>query len=133
VALPIGRLPRYLVLEPTSTVRFEVRPGRSSYTLEVELDSPRPGRSFLLLVGPHGGPVVQRMRLSGRAKILFRRHDPRAHVLMLANPHKEPLVLRLSSRLGPRARGGPTGGRRRAPARAPRSSPVARLAGRPMA
>jgi len=98
VALPLDRLPRYLVLEPVSTVRFEVQLGQPACEVEVELENPRPGRSFLLLIGPQGGPVIQRMRLTGRARVLFEPKDPRAHVLMLANPQKEPLVLQLRAR-----------------------------------
>jgi hypothetical protein len=121
VALPLGRLPRYLVLEPVSTVRFEVNLSRPPCAIDVELENPKPGRSFLLLVGPQGGPLVQRVRLTGRARILFDRKDRRAHVLMLANPQKEPLVLRLRGRLVRRSPPRPSGrqgaARPRSPAR----------------
>lgn len=102
MALTLARLPRYLVLEPVSTVRFEVELRRPACEIDVELENPKPGRSFLLLIGPQGGPVIQRMRLTGRARILFEPKEPRTHVLMLANPQKEPLVLRLRGR-SPRA------------------------------
>jgi hypothetical protein len=98
VGLTLGNLPRFLVLEPVSTVRFELRLSRPACEIDVELENPKPGRSFLLLIGPQGGPVVQRMRLSGRARIVFEPADDRRHVLMLANPQKEPLVLKLRGR-----------------------------------
>ena len=98
MALPLDRLPRYLVLEPVSTVRFEVRPARRPCEIEVALENPAPGRCFLLLLGPEGGPLLQRMRLSGRARILFEPRDERPQVLMLANPQKEPVVLELHGR-----------------------------------
>jgi hypothetical protein len=103
VALSLARLPRYLVLEPVSTVRFEVNLARPVCEIDVELENPKPGRSFLLLIGPQGGPTIQRMRLNGRARILFEPSDDRAHVLMLANPQKEPLVLRLRGRAARRS------------------------------
>jgi len=111
VPVPFERLPRYLVLEPGSTVRFDLRPAPGASSLDVELENPRPGRSFLLLVGPSDGPTLQRMRLTGRARILFDARDRRPQVLMLANPQREPLVLQI---------------RGRASAGSPRSSRVAR-------
>jgi len=107
VAVSLDRLPRYLVLEPMSTVRFEISPVRPSSMVDVALENPAPGRSFLLLVGPPGGPLLQRMRLTGAVRILFRSRDRRPQVLMLANPRKEPLVLRLGGRLGSRTRAPP--------------------------
>ncbi len=98
MALSLGRLPRFLILEPTSTVRLELRLGSPACEIDVELENPKPDRSFLLLIGPAGGPVLQRMRLNGRARIVFEPKDERTHVLMLANPQKEPLVLRLRGR-----------------------------------
>jgi hypothetical protein len=98
VALPLERLPRYLVLEPSSTVRFELRLDDPPCEIDIELENPRPGRSFLLLAGPHGGPLVQRMRLTGRVRVLFESDEARPQVLMLANPQKDPLVLQLSVR-----------------------------------
>lgn len=112
VALTLARLPRYLVLDPVATVRFEVRLSRPSAEIDVELGSPQPGRSFLLLLGPQGGPVLQRLRVTGRARLVFRANDDRTHVLMFANPQKEPLVLKLRGRAGP------------VPARPPRDAPV---------
>ena len=99
MALSLGELPRYLVLEPTSSVRLEVALVRPACEIDIGLDAPKPGRSFLLLIGPEGGPMVQRMRVTGRARILFEPRDQRPQVLMLANPLKEPLVLSLHGHL----------------------------------
>jgi len=118
--LTLSQLPRYLILEPVSSVRLEVSLVRPACEIDIGLESPRPGRSFLLLVGPEGGPMVQRMRLTGRARILFEPRDPRPHVLMLANPMKEPLVLSLRGHLSHgRSDGLPLRGR---PVPAPRLS-----------
>ncbi len=78
-----------------STVRIEMRLDAPSCEIDVELQQPRPGRSFVLLIGQRGGPYLQRMRLSGRARILFRPKSAGEYLLLLANPHREPLVLRL--------------------------------------
>ena len=55
MALSLGELPRYLVLEPTSSVRLEVALVRPACEIDIGLDAPKPGRSFLLLIGPEGG------------------------------------------------------------------------------
>jgi hypothetical protein len=129
VVVSLNRLPRYLVLEPISSVRLELDLERPTAEIDVELENPRPGRSFLLLIGPRGSPPVQRMRLSGRARLLFEPKASGSHLLLLANPHKEPLVLRLrvrrlarkpgahgSERGSRRGRRAPhVGGRKRAP------------------
>jgi hypothetical protein len=108
VGLTLERLPRFLVLAPVSTVRLELRRSRPLAELDVELENPGPGRTFLLLVGPEGGPVLRRLRLGGGARILFDPRERRAQVLMVANPQKEPLVLQLRARpvgrRGPRVR-----------------------------
>jgi hypothetical protein len=140
VVLPLGRLPRYLVLDPVSTVRLEVALRRPSCEIDVELENPKPGRSFLLVIGPVGGPVLQRMRLSGRARIVFEPQDDRSHVLMLANPQKEPLVLRLRGKaLRPaaasgvrkkkRAGAGPSAARRPAARSSAKAPPLSRTGG----
>jgi hypothetical protein len=61
--------------------------------IDVELENPRPGRSFVLLIGHPGGPYVQRVRLAGRARIFFDPQSPGSYELLLANPQREPLVL----------------------------------------
>jgi len=102
VAVPLSDLPRYLVLEPLSTVRVEMRLTAPSCEIDVELDNPRPGRSFVLLIGHKGGPYVQRVRLAGKARIYFDPQAPGEYVLLVANPQKEPIVLRLKARdVGP--------------------------------
>ncbi len=98
MAVSLSRLPKYLVLEPVSTVRLEIELTRPSCEIDVELQNPQPGRSFVLLIGQKGGPHLQRMRLTGRARVLFDPKAPGVYVLMLANPQKEPLVLRLRGR-----------------------------------
>jgi hypothetical protein len=120
VGTTLASLPRYLVLDPVATVRIEVELERYACEIDVEIQNPRTGRSFVLLLGPRGGPYVRRMRLSGRARILFQPKTAGPYVLMLANPQKEPIVLRLKGRQigkgGPPRRAGATAG----PAGAPR-------------
>ena len=112
VALP--DLPKYLVLEPLSTVRVEIRLAAPSCEIDVELDNPRPGRSFVLLIGHKEGPFVQRVRLAGKARIFFDPQTPGDYVLLVANPQKEPIVLRLKARdIGPLAERPPRSSRAR--------------------
>jgi len=102
VTVALRDLPKFLVLEPVSTVRIDMRLDAPSCEIEVRLDNPRPGRSFVLLIGHPEGPYVQRVRLAGRAKIHFAPETPGDYRLLLANPDKEPVVLRLRGRnLGP--------------------------------
>ncbi|HYA58123.1 MAG TPA: hypothetical protein VEH57_06650 [Thermoplasmata archaeon] len=98
MAVGLARLPRFLVLEPVSTVRIEIELEAPACEIDVELENPRPGRSFVLLIGHKEGPFVQRVRLAGRARILFDPEAPGVYVLLLANPQQEPLVLRLKAR-----------------------------------
>ena len=144
MAASLARLPRFLILEPVSTVRLEMELTRPSCEIDVELQNPEPGRSFLLLIGKKGGPHLQRMSLSGRARIIFDPRAPGVYVLMLSNPQKEPLVLRLRARnlvrrpTAPRSRRrdahGRSSARGRTPHAARRSGPrVLRPARRPRA
>lgn len=94
----LANLPRFLVIEPVSTVRLEMELDRPSCEIDVELQNPGPGRTFVVMIGHRGGPFVQRLRLSGRARIVFEPKTPGSYVLVLANPVKEPLVLRLKGR-----------------------------------
>lgn len=96
VALP--DLPKFLVLNPLSTVRVEIRLAAPSCEIDVKLDNPRPGRSFVVLIGHKDGPFVQRVRLAGKARIYFDPQSPGEYVLIVANPQKEPIVLRLKAR-----------------------------------
>ena len=98
MATALRDLPKYLVLDPVSTVRIEMRLETPACEIDVELDNPRLGRSFVLLIGHPGGPYVQRVRLAGKARIFFDPQSPGAYELLLANPQREPLVLRLKGR-----------------------------------
>jgi hypothetical protein len=98
VGAGLATLPRFLVIEPVATVRLEMELDRPSCEIDVELQNPAPGRSFVVMIGHRGGPFVQRLRLSGRARIVFEPKTPGRYVLVLANPLKEPLVLRLKGR-----------------------------------
>jgi hypothetical protein len=140
VAVALADLPRFLVLDPLSTVRVEMRLVTPACEIDVELDNPRPGRSFVLLIGHKSGPFVQRVRLAGKARIYFDPQSPGEYVMLVANPQQEPIVLRLKARdVGPVATVGP-GGRvrsrsKRGPVRgrrsARRSSPKARTSRSP--
>ncbi|MGD0588004.1 MAG: hypothetical protein ABSA63_04345 [Thermoplasmata archaeon] len=96
VALP--DLPKFLILDPLSTIRVEMRLAGPACEIDVELDNPGPGRSFVLLIGHKDGPFVQRVRLAGKARIYFDPQAPGDYVLLVANPQKEPIVLRLKAR-----------------------------------
>ena len=128
MATALPDLPKYLVLNPVSTVRIEMRLEGPACEIDVELDNPRTGRSFVLLIGQVGGPYVQRVRLAGRARIYFDPQAPGAYELLLANPQREPLVLRLRGRdVTAAPRRGPTKRLRPAVRRgpAPSATPVA--------
>ncbi|HXQ48265.1 MAG TPA: hypothetical protein VN842_00590 [Thermoplasmata archaeon] len=106
MATALRDLPKFLILAGVSTVRLEMRLESPACEIDVELENPRPGRSFVLLIGHQEGPYVQRVRLSGRARIHFDPQAPGDYLLLLANPNREPLVLRLKARdLGPTKRG----------------------------
>jgi hypothetical protein len=98
VAVALPDLPRFLVLNPLSTVRVEMRLASPACEIDVELDNPGPGRSFVLLIGHKDGPFVQRVRLAGKARIYFDPQSPGDYVLLVANPQREPIVLRLRAR-----------------------------------
>jgi hypothetical protein len=98
VATALRDLPKFLVLAGVSTVRLEIQLASPACEIDVELENPRPGRSFVLLIGHKDGPFVQRVRLSGKARIHFDPQAPGEYVLLLANPNREPLVLRLRAR-----------------------------------
>jgi len=98
VAVALRDLPKFLVLEPMSTVRVEMQLDAPSCEIDVKLDNPRPGRSFVLLIGHKGGPYVQRVRLAGKARIYFDPQSPGEYVMLVANPQHEPIVLRLRAR-----------------------------------
>ena len=141
VALP--DLPKFLVLEPMSTIRLEIQLEAPACEIDVTLDNPRPGRSFVLLIGHKDGPFVQRVRLAGKARIYFDPQTPGEYVLLVANPQNDPIVLRLRARdIGlpvarakspgrrNRLRSGAVGARMRPGPVAKRSPPAARRARR---
>lgn len=100
--VPLAELPKFLVLEPLSTVRVEMELHAPACEIDVELENPRPGRSFVLLIGHKAGPFVQRVRLAGKARIYFDPQSPGEYVLLFANPQRDPVVLRLRARnVGP--------------------------------
>ena len=98
MAVALKDLPKYLVLEPMSTIRVEMLLDAPACEIDVELDNPRPGRSFVLLIGHKDGPYVQRVRLAGKARIYFDPQSPGEYVMLVANPQNEPIVLRLKAR-----------------------------------
>jgi hypothetical protein len=98
VATLLRDLPRFLVLEPVSTVRLEIHLATPACEIDVELENPQAGRSFVLLIGHKQGPYVQRVRLAGRARIHFDPEAPGDYLLLLANPNRMPLVLRIRAR-----------------------------------
>jgi len=95
MTVALDDLPKYLVLEPTSTVRIDMHLDAPACEINVSLDNPRPGRSFVLLIGHPNGPFVQRVRLSGTARIHFDPETPGDYVLLFANPQDDPIVVRL--------------------------------------
>jgi hypothetical protein len=98
VALALPDLPKFLVLDPLSTVRVEIRLAGPACEIDVELENPGTGRSFVLLIGHKDGPFVQRVRLAGKARVYFDPQAPGDYVLLVANPQQEPIVLRLKAR-----------------------------------
>ncbi len=98
VAIALADLPKYLVIEPDSTLRIDMRLDHPACEIDVSLDNPRPGRSFVLMIGHPGGPFVQRVRLAGRARVYFDPAAPGGYVLLFANPNRQPIVLRLKAR-----------------------------------
>jgi hypothetical protein len=130
VATALRDLPKYLVLEGVSTVRLEMLLESPACEIDVELENPRPGRSFVLLIGHKDGPYVQRVRLSGRARIHFDPQTPGEYLLLLANPNREPLVLHLKARDLDVPRRRAKGGVRRPTLRVPTARKRTRTAGR---
>ena len=98
MALALQDLPKYLVVEPSSTLRLDMHLDFPACEIDISLDNPRPGRSFVLMIGHPGGPYVQRVRLAGRARIFFDPQTPGNYVLLVANPDRSPIVLHLRGR-----------------------------------
>ena len=127
MAVALTDLPKYLVVAPSSTLRLDMHLDCPSCEIDISLDNPKPGRSFVLMIGHPGGPYVQRARLAGSARVLFDPESPGDYALVLSNPDPSPIVLHLRGRgLGARSSRKP--GTRRKSRR--RSSPGARRRGR---
>ena len=111
MALALRELPKYLVLEPAKGVRLDLELAEAACEIDLGLDSPRPGRSFVVLVGHIGGPIVQRARIAGSARLFFAPEKAGEYVLYLTNPMDEAAVVRLAARdvvWGKSRRGGTT-------------------------
>lgn len=100
----LRELPKFIVLEPGRGIRLDLQLEAPACEFEVRLDTERPGRSFILLLGHKGGPMVQRARISGHAKVLFDPEAPGDYVVILSNPTPEPVVIHLDAREVPERR-----------------------------
>ncbi len=96
--LALWRLPRFLILEPLSTVRIGLRLDSPACEIDVSLEKPRTAKSFVLMLGDEEGHFVQRVRLCGRAHLFFDPESAGEYELLLANPMRETLVLHLKAR-----------------------------------
>jgi hypothetical protein len=97
MAIAISELPRYLVLEPGGGIRLDMHLEAAACEFDLALESPRPGRSFIVMIGHRSGAIVQRVRLAGKAKILFDPEGPGDYTLVLTNPMADPAVVRLKA------------------------------------
>ena len=127
--LAIHELPRFVVLEPGGGLRLDLHLETTACEFDVSLQNEKPGRSFIVMIGHRAGTIVQRVRLAGRAKILFDPESPGDYSLVLTNPMPEPAVVRLRAtpvgrrpKVRPAPGGGRSGARRRTRKKAPRSS-----------
>jgi hypothetical protein len=98
MGLALWRLPRFLVLEPLSTIRIGLRLDSPACEIDVEVEKPRTAKSFVLMLGDDEGHFVQRVRLSGRARVYFDPGSSGEYQLLLANPMEEAVVLHLRAR-----------------------------------
>jgi hypothetical protein len=96
--LALWRLPRFLVLDPLSTVRIGLRLDSPACEIDVDLEKPRTPKSFVLMLGDDEGHYVQRVRLSGRARVFFDPQSAGEYQLLLANPMEEAVTLHLKAR-----------------------------------
>ncbi|MGI0132166.1 MAG: hypothetical protein ACREDK_03600 [Thermoplasmata archaeon] len=104
MALALRELPKFLVLEPGKGVRLDVELEQAACEIDLALDNPRPGRSFVALVGHVGGPIVQRARLAGSARLFFAPERAGEYVIYLTNPMEEAAVVHLAARDVPASR-----------------------------
>ncbi len=91
--IAIEDLPKVIILEPGRGVRMDVRMDSPSCEIDLHMDKEGPGKSFVLMIGHKNGEVVQRVRVSGRAKVLFDPETPGEYVFLLTNPMAEPAVV----------------------------------------
>ena len=59
----LSEIPKYIVLEPHGGVRLDIDLSLPACEIDAELDHPRRGVSFILMIGHRGGPFVQRARI----------------------------------------------------------------------
>ncbi|HKV90842.1 MAG TPA: hypothetical protein VJQ43_06595 [Thermoplasmata archaeon] len=95
--IALHELPKFLVLEPGGGIRLEFHLDSPACEFDVALQNEKPGRSFIVMIGHRAGTIVQRVRLAGRAKILFDPEGPGDYTLVLTNPMAEPAVVRLKT------------------------------------
>ena len=112
MAVALRDLPKYMVVEPSSTLRLDMHLDCPACEIDISLDNPKPGRSFVLMIGHPGGPYVQRVRLAGKARVFFDPQSPGNYVLLLSNPDSTPIVLRMRARGVGAARAPKKGGAR---------------------
>ncbi len=93
--IALAELPRYVVLEPGGGVRLDLRLEATACEFDLALQNPRAGRSFVAMIGHRAGAIVQRVRLAGKARILFDPERAGDYTLVLTNPMAEPAVVRL--------------------------------------
>jgi hypothetical protein len=95
--IALQELPRFVVLEPGGGIRLDLHLDASACEFDVALQNEKPGRSFIVMIGHRAGAIVQRVRLAGRARILFDPEAPGDYTLVMTNPMPEPAVVRLKA------------------------------------
>lgn len=93
MVIPIAELPKIIIIEPGRGVRMDVLLDTPSCELDLHLEKEGPGKSVILMIGHKNGEVVQRVRVAGRAKVLFDPETPGEYVFLLTNPMDEPAVV----------------------------------------
>lgn len=95
--IALQELPRFVVLEPGGGIRLDLHLDATACEFDLALQNERPGRSFIVMIGHKAGTIVQRVRLAGRARILFDPETPGDYTLVMTNPMPEPAVVRLKA------------------------------------
>ncbi|MGA7923571.1 MAG: hypothetical protein WCA77_06305 [Thermoplasmata archaeon] len=95
MSVELRELPRFMVLEPGAGIRVELKLTVPACEIDAQLDAPRPGKSFILMIGHRDGPFVQRARIAGGARLLFDPEAPGEYVVLLVNPTKDVITVRL--------------------------------------